>query len=74
MVSDAQMNTKLAVNDTTLLYKIAKGYYEDGLTKDQIGTCFGLSRIKVSRLLQQARQSRVVQIAIEPLTGSFIEC
>ncbi|MFO7631507.1 MAG: sugar-binding transcriptional regulator [Caldilinea sp.] len=57
--------------DNTLLYKIAKAYYEDGLTQDQIGKRFGLSRIKVSRLLQQARQSRVVQITIMPPMGSF---
>lgn len=59
------------MNDSTLLYKIAVSYYEDGLTQDQIGKRFGLSRIKVSRLLQQARQSRVVQITIAPPTGSF---
>ena len=65
------MNTGHAVNDTTLLYKIAKAYYEDGLTQDQIGKRFGLSRIKISRLLSQARQSRVVQIAITPAPDSF---
>lgn len=59
------------MTDITLLYKIAKAYYEDGLTQDQIGKRFGLSRIKVSRLLQQARQSRVVQITITPPTDSF---
>lgn len=57
--------------DNALLYKIAKAYYEDGLTQDQIGKRFGLSRIKVSRLLQQARQSRVVQITITPPPDSF---
>jgi DNA-binding transcriptional regulator LsrR (DeoR family) len=59
------------MTDTTLLYKIATAYYEDGLTQDQIGKRFGLSRIKVSRLLQQARQSRVVQITILPPPGSY---
>ncbi len=59
------------MTDNTLLYKIAKAYYEDGLTQDQIGKRFGLSRIKISRLLQQARQSRVVQITITPPTDSF---
>ena len=59
------------VTDNTLLYKIAKAYYEDALTQDQIGKRFGLSRIKVSRLLQQARQSRVVQITITPPTDSY---
>ncbi len=47
-----------------LLYKIAKAYYEDGLTQGQIGKRLGLSRIKVSRLLQKARQDKLVQISI----------
>jgi DNA-binding transcriptional regulator LsrR (DeoR family) len=59
------------MTETSLLYKIAKAYYEDGLTQDQIGKRFGLSRIKISRLLQQARQTRVVQISITPPAGSF---
>ena len=59
------------MTDATLLYKIATAYYEDGLTQDQIGKRFGLSRIKVSRLLQQARQSRVVQITIVAPPGSY---
>ena len=59
------------MTDTTLLYKIASAYYEDGLTQDQIGRRFGISRIRVSRLLQQARQSRVVQITITPPPDSL---
>ncbi len=47
-----------------LLCKIAKAYYEDGLTQAQIGQRFGLSRIKVSRLLSHAREERIVQITI----------
>jgi len=46
------------------LYKIAMAYYEDDLTQEQIALRFGVSRIKVSRLLQQARQERIVQIAV----------
>jgi DNA-binding transcriptional regulator LsrR (DeoR family) len=49
-----------------LLYKIARAYYEDGLTQEQIGNLLGLSRIKVSRLLRQARDERIVQITIVP--------
>jgi len=49
-----------------LLYKIAKAYYEDNLTQEQIAQRFGLSRIKVSRLLSRAREERVVQITIVP--------
>jgi DNA-binding transcriptional regulator LsrR (DeoR family) len=53
-------------NYRKLLYKIAVYYYEDGLTQKQIGKRFGLSRIKISRLLRQARELKVVQIAITP--------
>lgn len=49
-----------------LLYKLAKAYYEDGLTQSQIGKRFGLSRIKVSRLLHQAREEKLIQINIIP--------
>jgi DNA-binding transcriptional regulator LsrR (DeoR family) len=56
-----------------LLYKIATAYYEDNLTQEQIGKRFGLSRIKVSRLLQQARDERIVQISIIPPSESRVE-
>jgi DNA-binding transcriptional regulator LsrR (DeoR family) len=49
-----------------LLYKIAKAYYQDGLTQAQIGRRFGLSRIKVSRLLRRAREEGIVQITVVP--------
>lgn len=49
-----------------LLYKIAKAYYEDDLTQKEIGKRFGLSRIKISRLLRLARETRIVQITITP--------
>ncbi len=47
-----------------VLHKVAKAYYEDSLTQEQIGLRFGLSRIRVSRLLSQARNERIVQISI----------
>jgi len=47
-----------------LLYKICQAYYEEGLTQKEIGERLGLSRIKVSRLLQQARDLQVVQITL----------
>jgi DNA-binding transcriptional regulator LsrR (DeoR family) len=58
--------TALAGDPKKLLYKLAKAYYEDGLTQSQIGKRFGLSRIKVSRLLNQARDEKLVQITIIP--------
>ena len=56
-----------------LLYKLAKAYYEDNLTQGEIGQRFGLSRIKVSRLLQQAREEKIVQITIVPPQESNAE-
>lgn len=53
-----------------ILYKIAKAYYDDNLTQQQIGDRFGLSRVKVSRLLRQAREDKVVQITIASPQGS----
>lgn len=50
-----------------LLHKLAVAYYEDGLTQKQIGRRFGVSRIKVSRLLRQARQEKIVNIHITPV-------
>lgn len=58
---------------TKLLYKIARAYYQDGLTQEQIGERLGLSRIKVSRLLRQAREEQVVQILIVPPQDSTVE-
>lgn len=52
-----------------LLYKIAYAYYEEGLTQLQIATRFRLSRPKVSRLLQEARDERVVTITLLPPSG-----
>ena len=50
--------------DARLLYKIARAYYEDDATQERLANRFGLSRPKVSRLLQQARDSGVVHISI----------
>jgi len=49
-----------------LLYKIAHAYYQEELTQAQIAKRFGLSRIKVSRLLKQAKQSQIVHISLVP--------
>ncbi len=54
-----------------IIYKIAKAYYQDDLTQHEIGRRFGLSRVKISRLLQQARQEGIVKIAVIPPAGTF---
>ncbi len=53
-------------DEKNLLYKIAVDYYNEGLTQKQIGKRYGISRIKVSRLLNLARKLRIVQIFVNP--------
>jgi DNA-binding transcriptional regulator LsrR (DeoR family) len=56
-----------------VLYKVAKAYYEEALTQQQIGERFGLSRVKVSRLLRAARVENIVRISIAPPPESNAE-
>jgi deoxyribonucleoside regulator len=49
-----------------LLYRIAQAYYGDGLTQKQIANRFGLSRPKVSRLLQKGRDNGIISISLLP--------
>lgn len=49
-----------------LLYRIALAYYEDDLTQAEIAERFGISRIKVSRLLTRARDEGIVRITVVP--------
>ena len=61
-------------NTQKLMYKIARAYYEDGYTQQDIGQRFGLSRIKVGRLLEKARREKIVQISVsEPKIDAFYE-
>lgn len=50
--------------DQQLLIDAARLYYIDGLDQGQVGARLGLSRSSVSRILQEARQSGLVQIHI----------
>jgi DNA-binding transcriptional regulator LsrR (DeoR family) len=53
--------------DTThheLLARVASMYYDEEKSQDQIGKELGLSRVKVYRLLKEAKESGVVQILI----------
>jgi lsr operon transcriptional repressor len=50
--------------DLELLGKAARLHYEFGLTHQEIGGLLRLSRVKVTRLLQQARDLGIVQIEV----------
>ncbi len=47
-----------------LLFKIAVAYYSDDQTQQVIADRFGISRVKVCRLLKQARDEGIVSISI----------
>lgn len=48
-----------------LLARIASLYYEQDMTQNAIADLLGLSRVKVHRLLREARNAKVVQIRID---------
>jgi DNA-binding transcriptional regulator LsrR (DeoR family) len=47
-----------------LLYKVARAYYDDDVTQGDLARRFGLSPVKVCRLLQAARATGVVHITV----------
>ena len=54
----------LDVAHQELLAQVASLYYSDELTQDAIATQLGVSRVKIYRLLKQARQEQVIQFTI----------
>ena len=58
-------------SEQDLLFKVSEAYYLEGATQAEVGRRFGLSRVKVSRLLKRARDEQMVQISVTPPTGSL---
>lgn len=54
-----------------LCVRVARLYYESDLTQAQIGERLGISRMKVNRLLQLAREVGIVQVRIVGTQDSF---
>ena len=61
------------MTENNLIYKIASLYYEDKQTQQEIANRMGISRIKVSRLLQQARIRGIVEISLKKPQGNFAD-
>lgn len=55
--------------NTRLLIKVSRYYYEQELTQKEISDRLKLSRSKVSRLLQQAKDLEIVKITVLPQPG-----
>jgi deoxyribonucleoside regulator len=58
------------IEKISLMYQIAKLYYEQELTQEQIADKMGLTRLKIHRLLAEARRENIVQIkVVNPLSS-----
>ncbi|QUI22527.1 sugar-binding transcriptional regulator [Vallitalea pronyensis] len=51
-------------NKTNLLVKVSNMYYDENLTQSEIAKALYISRSKVSRLIQEARECGIVEIII----------
>jgi len=58
------MKSTEKVEQADFLYQIARLYYEEKLTQEQIASQIGLSRQKVQRLLDSAKKEGIVQIQV----------
>jgi DNA-binding transcriptional regulator LsrR (DeoR family) len=58
---------------THLMVKVAKQYFERGMTQQEIAASLRVSRSTVSRLLSRAQDEGIVQIAIEVPSGIYPE-
>jgi lsr operon transcriptional repressor len=61
------------MSEDQLLVRVAWLYYMEGLTQDRIATRLRLTRLRVNRLLAEARQSGLVGIAINASLASCLE-
>ncbi len=64
MQDDHDERPGLGVDSEELVAHVAWYYYNDGLTQGDIAERLGLSRIKVSRLLDKGRQNGLIQVQI----------
>ncbi|PXY23062.1 MULTISPECIES: sugar-binding transcriptional regulator [Prauserella] len=53
--------------------RVARLHYQHGMTHQEIGELLGLSRVKVTRLLADARRSGIVEIRIHSSASPFDE-
>ena len=66
LIANAQkiMKSTEKLEQAEFLYQVARLYYEEELTQEQIARQIGLSRQKVQRLLDSAKKEGIVQIQV----------
>jgi len=67
------MSRPTTAEEIRLLTKVSKLYYEEDMRQDEIVARLNLSRSKVSRLLQQARDEGIVRITVLEPTGIYAD-
>lgn len=58
------MFSKANRSDVQFLLRVARMYYEEDMTQDQIASEIGYSRPSISRLLNQARKAGIVRVIV----------
>jgi DNA-binding transcriptional regulator LsrR (DeoR family) len=67
------MNINIEPTEYRLCVKVAKLYYEENLTQNEIGNKLGYSRVKINRVLQRARELGIVQIVINAPDNEYFD-
>jgi deoxyribonucleoside regulator len=55
--------------DASTIYRIARCYYAEGLSQEEIGAKEGFSRSQISRLIERAMEMGIVKISLQPPTS-----
>jgi lsr operon transcriptional repressor len=63
-LSDTEGALPAEIDEVEQITRAAWHYYNDGLTQNEIAEMLGVSRIKVSRLLEKGRQTGLIELRI----------
>ena len=66
-------NQNIAPNEFRQLVRVAKLYYQFDLTQNEIAKRLGLSRVKIHRLLNTAKEIGIVKIQIDVPDSGFLD-
>lgn len=64
MTINDPMISEQGMSEEELVARIAWFYYHDGMTQSDISNRLGLTRLKVSRLLEKGHQSGIIRVQI----------
>lgn len=64
MINDSATVSEQGMCEEEQVARIAWFYYHDGLTQNEISARLGLTRLKVSRLLEKGHQSGIIRVQI----------